>query len=87
MSAERATGVMVDFLWEEQRLAVQIDGPGRPYRNPDECAADLALEAAGYRVIHLTEQEFEEEPDRIAGLLRRALEARGWDGHPSPEGS
>lgn len=74
MTAERATGVMVDALWEEQRLAVQIDGPGRPYRNPNEHAADRALEAAGYRVIHLTEREVEEEPHRIASLLRRELE-------------
>jgi very-short-patch-repair endonuclease len=65
---------MVDFLWEEQRLAVQIDGPGRPYRNPNEPAANLALEAAGYRVLHLTEREVNEEPDRIAALLRRELE-------------
>jgi|GEM_PF-2535179 len=74
MSAERATGVMVDFLWEEEKVAVQIDGPGRPYRNPNERLADLALESAGYRVIHLTEREFEEEPDRIAELLRQALQ-------------
>ncbi|HEX6455670.1 MAG TPA: DUF559 domain-containing protein [Solirubrobacterales bacterium] len=65
---------MVDFLWEEQRLAVQVDGPGRPYRNPDERAADLALEAAGYRVIHLTEREVNEEPDRVVDLLRRELQ-------------
>jgi len=64
---------MVDFLWEEERLAVQIDGPGRPYRNPNEGAADRALEAAGYRVLHLTEQEVEEEPERIASLLRREM--------------
>jgi very-short-patch-repair endonuclease len=65
---------MVDFLWEEQRLAVQIDGPGHPFRNLDERAADLALEAAGYRVLHLTEREVNEEPDRIVALLRRELE-------------
>lgn len=65
---------MVDFLWEEQRLAVQIDGPGRPYRNPDERAADLALEAAGYRVIHLSEREVNEEPNRVVALLRRELQ-------------
>ena len=73
MPGERVTEVMVDFLWEEQRLAVQIDGPGRPYRNPDERTADRALEAAGYTVIHLTEREVEEEPDRIGSLLRREL--------------
>jgi very-short-patch-repair endonuclease len=82
MSAERATGVMVDFLWKEERLAVQVDGPNRSYRYPNERAADLALEAAGYRVLHITEQELEEEPDRIAELLRRELEAGGWDGCP-----
>ena len=65
---------MVDFLWEEQRLAVQIDGPGRPYRNPNEPAADLALEAAGYRVLHFTEREVNEEPDRIVALLRQELQ-------------
>jgi very-short-patch-repair endonuclease len=64
---------MVDFLWKDERLAVQIDGPGRPYRNPDERAADLALEAAGYHVIHLTEREVEDEPERIVALLRRHL--------------
>ncbi|HET9197167.1 MAG TPA: DUF559 domain-containing protein [Solirubrobacterales bacterium] len=73
MSAERATEVMVDFLWEKEKLAVQIDGPGRPYRNPNERLADLALESAGYRVVHLTEQEVEEEPDRIVDLLRREM--------------
>jgi len=74
MSAERDAGVMVDFLWKEERLAVQIDGPGRPYRNPNERAADRALEAAGYRVLHLTEREVEEEPERIVELLRRESE-------------
>jgi very-short-patch-repair endonuclease len=64
---------MVDFLWKEERLAVQIDGPGRPYRNPNERMADLALESAGYRVLHLTEQEVEEEPERIVELLRREM--------------
>ena len=73
MSAEKANGVMVDFLWEKERLALQVDGPGRPYRNPNERAADRALEAAGYRVLHITEQEFNEEPDRIAELLRQEL--------------
>jgi very-short-patch-repair endonuclease len=79
MTAERATGVMVDFLWEDERLAVQLDGPGRPYRNPNERLADLALEAAGYRVLHITEQEFNEEPDRIAELLRRELKVNAGD--------
>jgi len=70
-------GVRVDFLWKEERLAVQIDGPNRRQRNPDEALADLTLEAAGYRVLHLTEQEVTEEPDRIAELLKRELMKQG----------
>ena len=66
-------GVMVDFLWKEERLAVQIDGPDRPRRNPDEALADLILQGAGYRVLHLTEQEVIDEPNRIADLLKREL--------------
>lgn len=66
-------GVMVDFLWKEERLAVQVDGPNRRRRNPDEALADLILQSAGYRVLHLTEQEVIEEPDRVAELLKREL--------------
>ncbi|HZO07070.1 MAG TPA: DUF559 domain-containing protein [Solirubrobacterales bacterium] len=64
---------MVDFLWKEERLAVQVDGPNRRQRNSDEALADLTLEAAGYRVLHLSEQEVMEEPNRIAELLKREL--------------
>lgn len=73
MSGTQQMGVMVDFLWKEERLAVQVDGPNRPRRNPDEALADLILQSAGYRVLHLTEQEVMEDPDRIAELLKREL--------------
>jgi len=73
MAARQETGVMVDFLWKEERLAVQIDGPNRQRRNPDEALADLILQNAGYRVLHLTEHEVIEEPSRIAELLKREL--------------
>jgi len=75
MSRESAPAIKVDFLWEEQRLAVQIDGPNRPFRNRDERLADLALEAQGYSVVRLTEREVFEEPERIANLLARELKA------------
>jgi very-short-patch-repair endonuclease len=73
MPGRQEMGVMVDFLWKEERLAVQVDGPNRPRRNPDEALADLILQHAGYRVLRLTEQEVIEEPDRIAELLKREL--------------
>ena len=73
MSGRHEMGVKVDFLWKEERLAVQVDGPNRRRRNPDEALADLILQNAGYRVLHLAEQEVIEEPDRIAELLKREL--------------
>ncbi len=77
MPGAHCQGVMVDFLWREERLAVQVDGPNRRRRNPDEALADLTLEAAGYRVLHLTEREVTDEPDRVAELLKRELTQRG----------
>jgi len=47
-----------------------VTGP----ENPNERVADLVPEAAGYRVIHLTEREVEDEPDRVVALLRQHLE-------------
>ena len=76
MPGAQEMGVMVDFLWKEERLAVQIDGPNRRRRNPNEALADLTLRNAGYRVLHLTEQEVIEEPDRIVELLKRELTRR-----------
>lgn len=73
MPGRQEMGVMVDFLWKEERLAVQVDGPNRRRRNPDEALADLILQNAGYRVLHLTEDEVNEEPDRVAELLKREL--------------
>ncbi|HEX3239592.1 MAG TPA: DUF559 domain-containing protein [Solirubrobacterales bacterium] len=73
MPGRKEMGVMVDFLWKEERLAVQVDGPNRTRRNPDEALADLILQNAGYRVLHLTEHEVTEEPDRVAELLKREL--------------
>ena len=64
----------VDFLWEEQRLAVQIDGPRQPSRDEDRRCADLILQAQGYRVLHITEREVIAEPDRIAALIVRELD-------------
>jgi very-short-patch-repair endonuclease len=74
MSCEPGMAVKVDFLWEEQRLAVQIDGPNQPSRGQDEGCADRILEARGYRVLHITEHEVIAEPDRIATLIARELD-------------
>ena len=68
--AGNAMGTMADFRWQEERLAVQIDGPDRPPRKPDEALADLVLQNAGYRVLHFTVHEAAEKPDWVADLLQ-----------------
>jgi very-short-patch-repair endonuclease len=67
--------IKADFLWEEQKLIVQLDR--RRYRSTEQADnEDRVLEALGYRVLHITERELTTEPDRIAELLRRELENR-----------
>ena len=73
MSDGSGMKVEVDFLWEEERVAVQIDGPGKPCRNQDEHLAEIALEALGYRVLHFTEREFEADPGRIMSAVAAAM--------------
>jgi very-short-patch-repair endonuclease len=72
------TGHEVDMLWREQRLIVELDT--RTYHdNPqsfeDDRAKDADLVAAGYRVVRLTGERFDNKPDaeatRLAGLLTR----------------
>jgi very-short-patch-repair endonuclease len=73
--------IVPDFLWPEQRLVIEADGPH--HDDPLERAADLErqriLEAHGYRVIRVTWEQAIAHP---AATLRRVGEAgapRGVD--------
>jgi very-short-patch-repair endonuclease len=64
---------LVDFLWREQMLVVETDGyryHGGRAAFEDDRARDLGLRALGYEVIRLVGRQLEEEPQRIAGVLR-----------------
>jgi very-short-patch-repair endonuclease len=66
----------VDFLWRSQRLVVEAD-TWTYHRGSasfeDDHARELDLGAAGYTVLRFTDRQLENEPERIAANLRRAL--------------
>jgi len=62
-SNARVEGFEVDFHFEQQRVIVETDG-GRYHRSEEQREADRAkqahLEATGYRVLRITDDEIEE---------------------------
>ena len=66
----------MDFLWRDQRLAVETDG----YRFHGDRAAfeadrvkDAALERLGLRVLRLTYRQVIEDARGVAATIRRML--------------
>jgi very-short-patch-repair endonuclease len=68
-------GFEVDFRWPEQRLVVEVDGPGhqRPRAKRDDAARDRILRAAGYRVLRFTDEDVYERPDAVRRRTVAAL--------------
>ncbi|HET8566704.1 MAG TPA: DUF559 domain-containing protein [Solirubrobacterales bacterium] len=66
----------VDFLWRERRLVVEIDSflyhRGSVSFQADR-ARDLDLRRGGYSVLRYTEEQLENEPERIAADVAAAL--------------
>jgi very-short-patch-repair endonuclease len=68
-------GFEVDFRWPEQRLVVEVDGPGhqRPRAKRDDAARVRILRAAGYRVLRFTDEDVYERPDAVRRRTVAAL--------------
>ncbi len=66
-------GFEVDFLWEEHRLVLEVDGgpfhSARPDRRRDY-AARRAPEQLGYRVLRV---DADVDPERAVALVARAM--------------
>ena len=66
----------VDFLWRERRLVVEIDSflyhRGSVSFQEDH-ARDLDLRSGGYTVLRYTEEQLENEPERIAADVAAEL--------------
>jgi very-short-patch-repair endonuclease len=67
---------LVDFLWRERRFAVETDSyiyhRGRAAFQDDR-GRDLELKRLGYEVLRLSEQQIDDEPDRVGEVLVATL--------------
>ncbi len=70
---------VADFLWRERRLVVETDSylyhRGAQAFNDDR-ARDLELRTLGFDVIRLSEDQINEEAEKVAGFLRGVLASR-----------
>jgi very-short-patch-repair endonuclease len=76
----------VDFLWRAQRLVVETDSflyHRGSVAFQDDYARDLDLRAAGYAVLRFSEQQLEDEPERVAADVAAELQrlSHGTRGH------
>lgn len=71
--------LLVDFLWEAQRVVVETDGR-ETHETPDgfqnDRRRDQFLAAAGYRVLRVTWDQFHTERAAVLGRIERALSLR-----------
>jgi very-short-patch-repair endonuclease len=73
----RAAGYEIDFLWEEERVIVEVDGfrfHGHRRAFERDRRKDMALTAAGYLVIRLTWNQLKNEPFTVIAHIARALD-------------
>ena len=81
---------IVDFLCPAKALAVEVDGETHSHER--DTIRDAELTAAGYRVLHVTNEEVMRDRDAVLALILHALEntADRWarpGGHPHPNPS
>lgn len=74
------TGFVVDALWPQQRLIVELDGfafhRSRSTFESDR-ERDAWLQLAGYSVLRITWRRLHDKPREVAGTIRAMLDRRG----------
>jgi hypothetical protein len=72
-------GIEVDFHWPDQRLIVEVDGGGheRPRTRVDDAAKTAFLEAHGWTVLRVPEQQLLQAPHEVVARLLGAVRALG----------
>jgi very-short-patch-repair endonuclease len=63
--------IEVDVLWPDQRLCVEIDGPGhrRERTQREDRERDAALQDAGHDVVRFTSEDFADAPGTLTARL------------------
>jgi very-short-patch-repair endonuclease len=71
-------GELVDALWRQERVIVELDGfafhKSRAQFEADR-RRDAKLQVAGYRVLRVTQQRLQNEPEAVLDDLRKLLSA------------
>jgi very-short-patch-repair endonuclease len=66
-------GEVVDALWREQQLIVELDSRSfhdDPLAFEADRARDIKLQLAGYRVLRITYRRLTERPAEVAAAIR-----------------
>jgi very-short-patch-repair endonuclease len=72
----RLAGYEVDAVWPDRRLVVEVDGyayHGHRAQFERDRRKDLALTAAGYRVIRISWRQLTQEPFAVIAVISSAL--------------
>jgi very-short-patch-repair endonuclease len=75
----------IDALWEDERVAVELDsrsvhGTNKNFESDKK--RDRILLAEGWRTMRVTWRQLQDEPDEVAADLKKAL-GQGRDPHPT----
>jgi very-short-patch-repair endonuclease len=84
--AIRGRFLEIDALWERERVAVELDSReihGTRKKFESDRQRDRILVVEGWRTMRITWRQLQEEPEAIAGDLKKAL---GQGHHPHPPG-
>ena len=76
----------IDALWEDERVAVELDSRSVHATNKNfesDKQRDRILLAEGWRTVRVTWRQLKDEPDEVAADLWKAL---GQGRHPHPHG-
>jgi very-short-patch-repair endonuclease len=68
---------LVDFLWRDQRLVVEVDGwVSHRMRSAfeEDRARDVRLNLLGFTVLRFTWRQIEDDPRRVARMVRDVLQ-------------
>jgi very-short-patch-repair endonuclease len=82
--ALRGRFFQIDALWEEERVAVELDSRSVHTTNRNfesDKQRDRILLAEGWRTMRVTWRQLRDEPDEVAADLKKAL---GQGRHPHP---